>query len=189
MNQAELASGQTITQISGGEPLGDMRPSVLVTPSQEELLLLFDSGRTLTLPVSQLPLLSLENLDWQQASVHEPSVKEELAAIHPIAKMSLYETCIQVSRRGFVKKFKTSFLATHITEKYIGTGVKLPADKTCGLTFANKNDLFVMVSQEGYIFSMQADHLPVAIEEVVHLGITDHIVSTFITGNKPSLLS
>jgi len=188
MNQAELASGQTITRISGGEPLGDMRPSILVTPSQEELLLLFDSGRTLTLPVSQLPLLSLEKLDWQQASIYEPSVKEELAAIHPIAKMSLYETCIQVSRRGFVKKFKTSFLATHITEKYIGTGVKLPADKTCGLTFANKSELFVMVSQEGYIFSMQADQLPVAIEEVIHLGITDHIVSTFITGSKPSLL-
>ncbi|OGN91962.1 MAG: hypothetical protein A2Y88_14675 [Chloroflexi bacterium RBG_13_48_10] len=188
MNQVEIASGQTIGRISDWESLGDMRPNVLITTSQEELLLLFDSGRTVTLPVSQLPLLSVESLDWQQASVHEPTVKEELAAIHPIAKMSLYETCIQVSRRGFVKKFKTSFLATHITEKYIGTGVKLPADKTCGLTFANKNDLFVMVSQEGYIFSMQADRLPVAIEEVIHLGITDHIVSAFITGNKPSLL-
>lgn len=188
MNLAELASGQTIARISGGEPLGELRPSVVVTTSQEELLLLFDTGRTVTLPVSQLPLLSLENLDWQQASVHEPSVKEELAAIHPIAKISLYETCIQVSRRGFVKKFNTSFLATHITENYIGTGVKLPADKTCCLTFANKTDLFVMVSQEGYIFSMQADRLPVAIEEVIHLGITDHIVSAFITGSKSSIL-
>jgi hypothetical protein len=102
--------------------------------------------------------------------------------------MSLYEACIQASRRGFVKKFKTSFLITHITENYIGTGVKLPADKTYCLTFTNKDDVFVLVSQEGYIFSMQVDRLPVAIEEVIHLGITDHIVAAFVVGQKPSII-
>jgi DNA gyrase/topoisomerase IV subunit A len=87
-----------------------------------------------------------------------------------------------------VKKIKTSFLASHISENYIGTGVKLHADKTCGLTFADMNDLFVMVSQEGYIFSMQVNRLPVAIEEVIHLGITDHIVTAFVAGQKPSIM-
>jgi len=188
INRADLASGQTVAQIIDETSLGDVRSNVLVTTSQEELLFLFDSGRTVALPVSHLPPSSAENMDWQQAFVQEPRIKEELAAVHPIAKMSLYEACIQTSRRGFVKKINTSFLALHITEKYIGTGVKLPADKTCGLTFANKEDVFVMVSQEGYIFSMQVDRLPVAIEEVIHLGITDHIVAAFVAGQKPSMM-
>ena len=64
----------------------------------------------------------------------------------------------------------------------------MPADKTCGLTFANKDGLFVMVSQEGYIFSMQPEHLPTAIEEVIRLGITDHIVSAFLVNREPSIL-
>jgi DNA gyrase/topoisomerase IV subunit A len=187
-NPKGLTSGQTITQLTSDASLEDMQPSVLAIPSQEELLFLFDSGRTVTLPVSHLPVYRTDNLPWQQAFIQEPRVKEELAAIIPIARMSLYEACVQASRRGFVKKVKTSILSSHITEKYIGTGVKLPADKTCGLTFTSKGDLFVMVSQEGYIFSMRADHLPVAIEEVVHLGITDHIVTAFATGQKPSIL-
>jgi DNA gyrase/topoisomerase IV subunit A len=188
LNPTRLTSGQVIARIVSETPLGDLQPNVLVTNSQEELLFLFDTGRTVALPVTNLPATHDESLDWQQAFIQEPRIKEELAAIHPIAKMSLYESCLQISRRGFVKKIKTSFLASHITEKYIGTGVKYPADKTCGLTFANKDDLFVMVSQEGFIFSMHVDRLPVAIEEVIHLGITDHIVTGFITGQKPSLI-
>jgi DNA gyrase/topoisomerase IV subunit A len=188
LNPASLTSGLVVATIISEAHLSNIQPNVLVTNSQEELLFLFDTGRTVALPVTNLPASSEESLDWQQSFVEEPRIKEELAAIHPIAKMSLYEACLQTSRRGFVKKIKTSFLASHITEKYIGTGVKLPADKTCGLTFADKDDVFVMVSQSGYIFSMRVDRLPVAIEEVIHLGITDHIVAGFIAGQKPSLI-
>ena len=188
LNPTGLTSGQKVARIISESPLGDIRPNLLVANSQEELLFLFDTGRTVALPVTNLPASSEESLDWQQAFIQEPRIKEELAAIHPIAKMSLYESCLQTSRRGFVKKIRTSFLASHITEKYIGTGVKLPADKTCGLAFADMDDLFVMVSQEGYILSMRVDRLPVAIEEVIHLGITDHIVAGFIAGQKPSLI-
>jgi DNA gyrase/topoisomerase IV subunit A len=188
INPAGLISGQTIGKVASNPSLSDVQPNVLVTGSQEELLFIFDSGRTVALPVTNLPTCSPENLDWQHAFLQEPRIREELAAIQPIAKMSLYETCIQASRRGFVKKIKTSFLASHITENYIGTGVKVPADKTYGLTFTSKEDIFVMVSQEGYIFSMQADNLPVSIEEVIHLGITDHIVAAFTMGQKPSIM-
>jgi DNA gyrase/topoisomerase IV subunit A len=81
-----------------------------------------------------------------------------------------------------------AIFTSHLRENYIGSGVKLPADKTCGLTLANKDDLFVMVSQEGYIFSMQAERLPTGIEEVIRLGITDHIVSTFMVNEEPAIL-
>ena len=188
LDPAELSPAQTIARVSGELSPGGLQPAVLVTTSQEELLFIFDSGRTVALPANQLPPSDAGSLDWQQAFIQEPRIKEELAAIQPIAKMSLYEACIQTSRRGFVKKIKTSFFTSHLAEGYIGTGVKLPADKTCGLTFTGKDDLFVMVSQEGYIFSMPAERLPVAIEEVIHLGITDHIVAAFVASQKPSIL-
>jgi DNA gyrase/topoisomerase IV subunit A len=188
LNPAELDSSKTIARIVGELAQGGMQPSLLVTTSQEELLFIFDSGRTVAVPVTQPPASDADNLDWKQAYIQEPRIKEELATIQPIAKMSLYEACIQASRRGFVKKIKLSFFTSHLTEDYIGTGVKLPADKTCSLTFTAKDALFVMVSQEGYIFSMQAERLPTAIEEVIHLGITDHIIATFVLSQKPSIL-
>lgn len=188
LNPAELASAQTIAKLTGELSPGGLQPSVLVTTSQEELLFIFDSGRTVALPVTHLAASEAGNLDWQRAFIQEPRIKEELASIQPIAKMSLYEACIQASRRGFVKKIKTAYFTSHLGEGYIGTGVKLPADKTYGLTFASKEDLFVMVSQEGYIFSMQAERLPVAIEEVIRLGISDHIMMAFVVNQKPSIL-
>jgi hypothetical protein len=188
MDPTGLVPAQAIARLVGELSPDGIQPSMLVTYSKEELLFIFDSGRTVKHPVNQLPLSDEESLDWQHAFIEEPRIREELAAIQPIAKMPLYEICIQASRRGYVKKIKTSFFSTHLAEDYIGTGVKLPADKTCGLTFANKDDLFVMISQEGYIFSMQAERLPTAIEEVIHLGITDHIVATFVASKKPSIL-
>jgi DNA gyrase/topoisomerase IV subunit A len=188
MTPAELASSPTMARIIGEVCLEGAQPTVLVTTSQEELLLIFDSGRTVAHPASQLPLSNADSLGWEGAFLEEPRIKEELAAIQPIAKMPLYEMCIQTSRRGYVKKIKMPVFTSHLAEDYIGTGVKLPADKTCGLTFANTGSLFVMVSQEGYIFSMQAERLPTAIEEVIRLGITDHIVATFTVNREPSIL-
>jgi DNA gyrase/topoisomerase IV subunit A len=188
MEPAELVRAQPIDRIKGEVSPEGIHPTVMITNSQEELLFIFDSGRTVTHPVTQLPLSKANHLVWQQAFFEEPRIKEELAAIQPIAKMPLFEFCIQASRRGFVKKIKMSSFTSHLAENYIGTGVKLPADKTYELTFANKDDYFVMVSQEGYIFSMQAERLPTAIEEVIRLGITDHIVASFVVGEKPSIL-
>ncbi len=188
LDPSTLASGQAIARVTGEVTPNSMPPTVHTTNSQEELLFIFDSGRTVRHPAAQLHQTDGDQLDWQKAFIEEPRVKEELAAIQSIGKMPLFELCIQVSRRGYVKKMKTSFFTAHLEEDYIGSGVKVRADKTCGLTFANKQDLFVMVSQEGYIFSMPADRLPTSIEEVIQLGITDHIVSTFIAGQKLSIL-
>ncbi len=188
LDGSELVPAEPVASFVGEVAPVDVIPSILVTNSQEELLFVFDTGRTVALPVTHIPLASKESLDWQQAFIQEPRIKEELATLHPIAKMSLYEECIQASRRGFVKKIKLSFFTSHLTDNYIGSGVKQRADKTCSLTFSGKDDLFVMVSQEGYIFSMEAKHLPTAIEEVLHLGITDHIVTAFMANQKPSIV-
>ena len=91
-------------------PRWNSSPLCWSTSSQEELLFIFDSGRTVTHPVTQLPISSADNLDWEQAFFEEPRIREELAAIQPIAKMPLYEMCIQASRRGYVKKIKDGSL-------------------------------------------------------------------------------
>ncbi len=188
MTPEQLASSPAIGCFTGEVFQDGSPPTVLVTNSQEELLFIFDTGRTVTHPVSQLPVSGAENLAWEEAFWEEPRIKEELAAVQPIGKMPLYEMCIQASRRGYVKKIKMAAFTSHLEEDYIGTGVKLPADKTCGLTLANKDGLFVMVSQEGYIFSMQPERLPTGIEEVIRLGITDHIVSIFMINREPTIL-
>ncbi len=188
LDPAAITQSQAIAKIESETSSSAMPISVLAITSQEELLFIFDSGRTVRRPVTQLPVAGGAQLDWQKAFLEEPRVKEELAAIQPIGKMPLYELCLQASRRGFVKKMKTAFFTSHLEENYIGSGVNVRADKTCGVTFANKDDLFVMVSQEGFIFSMSADKLPAAIEEVINLGNTDHIVAAFTVSQKPSVL-
>ncbi len=188
MEPAALGKIETLASIAGEVSPDGIPPTVMVTNSQEELLFIFDSGRTVAHPVTQLPVSDAESFAWQQAFFEEPRIKEELAAIQPIAKMPLYELCIQASRRGFVKKIKMPAFTGHVAENYIGSGVKIPADKTCGLTFANKDDQFVLISQEGYIFSMPAERLPTAIDVVIRLGITDHIVSSFVVSQKSSIL-
>lgn len=188
MDPEELSPAQNIARISGELSPDQLPPSVMACGSQEELLFIFDTGRTVRRPASQLHVMEATQLDWSQAFIEEPRVREELAVIQSIGNMPLYEGCIQASRRGYVKKMKTSFFTAHLEEDYIGSGVKLRADKTCGLSFANTDDLFVMVSQEGYIFSMRAERLPTAIEQVIQLGLTDHIVSAFNVGQKPTIL-
>lgn len=188
LEPAALESRQVIATFPAEAVAGDSAPRLLLTGSQEELLFLFDSGRTATLPAGELPAQAAGSLDWEPAYLMEPGVGEELAAVLPVAKMSLFETCIQASRRGFIKKMKESAFESHLASRYVGSGVKLPADKTCGLTFCQKNDLFVMVSREGFLFSMEPERMPFTIEEALRLEPGDFILSAFALANKPSLL-
>lgn len=188
LDPAEIAGSQEIAMLAGEVSPAGMQPAILATSSLEELLFIFDSGRTVRQPASKVPLSDAKKLDWAQAYLEEPRVREELAAIQPIARMPLYELCLQASRRGFVKKIKTAPFTAHVEVDYIGKGVLLPADKPCALAFANPDDLFVMVSQEGFIFSMPAVSLPTAIKEVIRLAITDHIVSAFVISQQPSVV-
>ena len=189
LNPSELVSGTAAARFQAGAAPGEAPPSLLATGSQEELLFIFDSGRAVTLPVSAIPALKPDALDWQNAFFQEPHGSEELAVVVPIARMSLFENAIQTSRRGFVKKIRESFLEGYISKGFVGTGVKLPADKTCSLTFTARSGLFVMVSQEGYLFCMDVEKLPVTIEEALRLNSTDHISAAFMTGQKPSILA
>jgi DNA gyrase/topoisomerase IV subunit A len=169
--------------ISGVQPI-----RLLAANSQEELLFVFDSGRTETLPVAAITPADPDGLDWSQAIHQEPHAGEELVEVLPIARMSLFDFCIQTSRRGFVKKIKESFLQANIGNHFIGSGVKLPADRACGLTLTAEDDLIVLASKEGYLLALEVKNLPLAIEEAMRLGPTDHIIATINPAGKPSLV-
>ena len=184
----QITSSGVVANFRGMIAPDGIPPGLLVTSTHEELLFVFDTGRTAAQPVIGIPPLDPQALEWEQAFLQEPRASEELAVVLPISRMSLYDFCIQASRKGFVKKIREPALETYIANAYLGTGVIQRSDKMCSLVLGGKQGRFCMVSQMGFFFSMEVDRLPVAIEEVMKLDTGDHIVSTFILGKKPSLM-
>ncbi len=177
-----LASRQVIARLKALSVEG-AAPRLLATGSHEELLFLFDSGRTETLPVTAIPACG-ESLDWEQATLEEPRGGEELAAVVPIGRMSLADACIQYSRRGCVKKMMRSAFESFVAKNFVGTGVKLKTDRTAGLTLCGKEDRLVLASREGFLLTAASGNLPYAIEETIRLSSTDHILRGFTLGQK-----
>ncbi len=185
LKEANFESGQQAARLTAIGNMSEAPLRLLAVNEQEELLFLFDSGRTAVLPVLSIPEITPGDLDWGDAFDQEPRGLEEMTGILPVTTMTLFEYCIQNSRRGYVKKIVESAFESHIRNNYVGSGVKLPSDKSFSLTFCNKDDLFVMVSREGAVFCMEANRLPYGIEEAVRLGALDHIVAAFNAGQKP----
>jgi DNA gyrase/topoisomerase IV subunit A len=179
INPAELESGEAAADFPRMEFPEKIPTRLLATGSRQELLFVFDSGRTQTLPVSEIPAADPQKLSWRQAYLQEPRGAEELAFLLPIGRMALFETAVQASRRGFTKKIKRALLENYILKDYIGSGTKLPSDRTCGLALCRKDDLFVMTSQQGFVFSIPVERLPFAVEEALRLGPADHIAASF----------
>jgi hypothetical protein len=165
-------------------------PRLLAVPATEELLFVFTSGRATTLPLTGLPLTAPGlTLDWSQATVpDEPRVGEFLACLVPISRLALADAFLQVSRRGYAKKINTSLAPSILANHFIGTGIRLPADRTFEIALGKKDDRLALVSAEGYLQVLEAHSLPTAIEEVIKLGITDHLVAAFIPDPKASIL-
>lgn len=165
-------------------------PHILITQVSEELLLVFDSGRTETLAVEQLaPVHEIDGIDWQSGYVAETRGGEELAAILPVGRMALYDACIQISRRGCAKKMMRGAFENHIGKSFIGTGVKSKLDKTCALLLCGKQDLLVLATREGYLLSMTVEQLPYTTEEILKLGTTDYVVAGFIIHRQDFFVS
>mgnify|MGYP005813259795 CR=1 FL=1 len=182
-----LVSGTTLNRINDVSAGGPVR--LLVTNQYEELLCVFDSGRTIAVPVNEVPALSGEMpLTWSRAYLAEPRGGEELATILPIARMSLFDFCIQTSRRGCAKKMMKTSFESHVSKDFIGSGIKAKPDKTCDLVFTGKDDVLLLASREGFVIALSVNQLPYTIEEVFKIGPTDYIVTSAVLGKKRSLL-
>jgi len=177
-----------------GKSAGEIPPNLLAIPAKEELLFVFDSGRSVSMPLSEIPLAGRlpdgvnKNINWQQAYIQEPRGGETLVAVLPIARMALFEYCIQASRRGYIKKIRESFLETCIAKANIGSGVLVPYDKTFRLALCGDNDMLVLVSQDGHLLCTRISHLPYSVDEIIRLKKSDHLVSAFILRDETSLL-
>lgn len=109
--------------------------------------------------------------------------------ILPIAKMALSEYCIQISRRGFAKKIRESFLETYINNGSIGTGVVSPVDKTFALLLCAEADNIVLTSREGSLVTLAVTNLPYTIQEAYRLSSGDFVISAQTILDQASFLA
>ncbi len=172
-----------------GEPL-DPRlppPGLLAVGADEELLFVFDTGRTVTLRANDIPPAE-SALDWRQSRRVDPRPGEELAVVLPITRMALFDACVQVSRRACAKLMLKASFQSFIARSSIGAGVKRRPDKTAGLVFCARDGRLVLASREGFLLSMPAERLPYTVDEILQLGVSDYVVAAFSPATQAHLL-
>ena len=106
----------------------------------------------------------------------------------PSPAWPLADAFLQATRRGYAKKINTSLAPSILANHFIGTGIRLPADRTFAIALGKKDDRLALVSAEGYLQLLEVSSLPTAIEEVIRLGITDHLVAAFVPQPTGSIL-
>ena len=159
--------------------------------SSEELMLVFSSGRIATIPVAEIQavLHSEQPVDWGSVRLPSPlQPGESLACLVPIGRLALADHFIQVSRRGFVKKIRANMAESIFANHYIGTSIKLAADKTFATLLCQNDQRIALVSEQGYLVCLEIKSLPFAVEEVLKLDATDHLVSAFLPDDGHMIL-
>jgi hypothetical protein len=185
---------KTIARLKNSSGLSDLIPRLLVTGEHDELLNVFDSGRSEAIPVSAVsPVEAAEmdghpELDWHDGYRIEARANEGLVTVLPIGRMALYECVVQTSRRGCARKIMRTSFEQHLAKNYVGTGVRALPDKSFGLSFCGREDRLVLVTREGWLVSLGVDALPYTAEEVLKLSATDYLVAGFVVGKKPSVV-
>ena len=178
-----------------GRITGDMvthhePPRILAVPSNEEVLLLYTSGRVSTYKVSDIPLVEIGGAwEWSQAALpDEPRAGELLACVTPFSHLPLSDFFLQISRRGCVKKTMTSMAQSILGNHYIGKGALQKSDQPFDLMLSHKKDRAVFATYEGKVIAFDVDDLSYATEERIRLSATDYVIASFATHADNSLL-
>ena len=166
------------------------QPRLLAVPSNEEVLLLFTSGRVSTCSVGTIPAVECGGTwTWNEAALpDEPRAGEFLAGIMPISRLPLSEFFLQVSRRGCVKKTMTSMAQSILGNHYLGKGTLQKSDQSFGVTLCLKKDLFVFVTIEGKLLGLDADELSYSAEDRIKLTASDYVIASFLPHADESML-
>src|SRR6185503_12581119 len=177
-------------RIAGEMVTDDEPPRLLTIPSNEEILLLFTSGRVATVAVSDIPTVDVGGAwEWDQAALpNEPRAGELLACITPFSQLPLSDFFLQISRRGCVKKTMTSMAQSILTNHYIGKGALQKSDQPFELTLYKKQTQLAFVTYEGHLIGLDVDDLSYATEERIRLSTTDYVIASFTTRADESLL-
>jgi DNA gyrase/topoisomerase IV subunit A len=177
-------------RIAGEMVTDDEPPRLLTVPSNEEILLLFTSGRVATVAVSDIPTVEVGSAwEWERAALpNEPRAGELLACISPFSQLPLSDFFLQISRRGCVKKTMTSMAQSILANHYIGKGALQKSDQPFDIMLSDKKDRAVFVTYEGKVIAFDVDDLSYATEERIRLSTTDYVIASFTTRTDDSLL-
>lgn len=165
-------------------------PRLLGVLSNEEVLLLFTSGRVSTYNVSEIPSVDLGGTwSWERAALpDEPRAGEWLACITPISHLPLSDFFLQVSRRGCVKKTMTSVAQSVLANHYLGKSALQKSDQPFDVTLCQKKDLFAFVTFEGHLIGLDVDGLSYSAEERIRITASDYVIASFLPRPDESLL-
>jgi DNA gyrase/topoisomerase IV subunit A len=168
----------------------DEPPRIVSVPSNEDVLLLFTSGRVDTYSVSNIPTVELGGAwDWTQAALpNEPRAGETLACVAPFSQLPLSDYFLQISRRGCAKKTMTSMAQSILGNHYIGKGALQKSDMPFDLTLAHKKDRAAFVTYEGKVIAFDVDELSYATDERIKLSATDYVIAACTTPADTTLL-
>jgi DNA gyrase/topoisomerase IV subunit A len=166
------------------------QPRLLAVPSNEEVLLLFTSGRVSTYAVSNIPCVdSGGEWSWEVAALpDEPRAGEFLACIMPLSRLPLAEFFLQVSRRGCVKKTMTSMAQSILGNRYLGKGALQKLDQPFDALLCQKKDILGFVTIEGHLLGLDVDALSYSAEDRIRLTASDYVIASFVTHPEESIL-
>ncbi len=166
------------------------QPRLLAVPSNEEVLMLFTSGRVSTCAVSNIPAVERGGeWMWNEAALpDEPRAGEFLACVMPISRLPLSEFFLQVSRRGCVKKTMTSMAQSILGNHYLGKGTLQKSDQPFDVTLCLKKDLFAFVTIEGKLLGLDVNELSYSAEERIKLTASDYVIASFVPHADESML-
>ena len=192
---ASCGSSPSLKRALPGTSAGKCRPEakpprLLALPANEELLLLFSSGRVSTCPVENIPVQPAGG-DWnlEQAGLpDEPHAGERLACLMPLSGLALADFFLQTSRRGCVKKTMASMAETVLENHYLGKGAIQKMDQPLDVSLCHKGELYALVTQTGRLLGLNVDELSYSVEERIKLEATEHVVAGFTIRPEDLLL-
>jgi DNA gyrase/topoisomerase IV subunit A len=156
-------------------------PRLLSVSSNEEVLLLYSSGRVSTFAVDSLPTVEAGGAwAWEQAALpDEPRAGETLVCIAPFSGLPVSSFFLQVSRRGCVKKTMTSLAQSILASHYLGKGALGKSDQPFDLSLCGAHERFAFVTYEGKLLGLEVDDLSYSAEERIKLSTTDYVIASF----------
>jgi DNA gyrase/topoisomerase IV subunit A len=184
------ADEQVLGRISDETLASSEQPRLVAVPSNEEVLLLFTSGRVSTCTVESLSTVEAgAEWMWNTAALpDEPRAGEWLACIVPISHLPLSEFFLQVSRRGCIKKTMASMAQTILGNHYLGKGTLQKSDQPFDVTLCQKKDPVAFVTIEGKLLGLDVDELPYSAEDRIKLTASDYVIASFVPQLEESML-
>jgi DNA gyrase/topoisomerase IV subunit A len=181
---------QSLGRIADETLQNSEQPRLLAVPSNEEVLLLFTSGRVSTCAVDDISTMEIGR-EWMWANAalpDEPHAGEWLACVMPISHLPLSEFFVQVSRRGCVKKTMTSMAQSILGNHYLGKGTLQKSDQPFDVRLTLKKDLFAFVTFEGKLLGLDVNELPYSAEDRIKLTASDYVIGSFVPHPDESML-